>query len=147
MTPFQDNSPSRLPLASPLRQTVLVVDDDAKDLSCFASQLDRMGYAVEAVASHREAEAHLGRRHFDLLLLSLGGAILEGHRLLRLTLGRDKRTPVLVLARYLEIQYYIEAMQLGAADYLEKPLSPAQLERLVAKHGRPRQDEFSALQS
>lgn len=145
--PFQENLPALSPPASLFRQRVLVVDDDAKHLNFFTSLLEQLGYSVEAVANHRQAEGRLERRRFDLVPLSLGGAVLEARRLLRLTLGRDKRTPVVVLTRYAEIEYYIEAMQLGAADFLEKPVSTAQLERLVSTYCKPGQKEFSAFQS
>jgi DNA-binding NtrC family response regulator len=144
MEPFQQNLPLRSAQSSPPRQTVVVVDDDAKDLTRFTSLLEQMGYSVEAFASHREAEVRLEHRRFALVLLSLGSAVLEARRLLRLTLGRDKHTPVVVLTRWLEIEYYIEAMQLGAADFLEKPLSPTRLEHLVEKYCRSRHGKFSA---
>jgi DNA-binding NtrC family response regulator len=49
-----------------------------------------------------------------------------------------------VLTRCLEMNCYLEAMQLGAVDYLEKPLAPAEFEHLVTTHCQPRQGEISA---
>jgi DNA-binding NtrC family response regulator len=59
-------------------------------------------------------------------------------------LARNRRTPVVVLTRCLEMNCYLEAMQLGAADYLEKPVAPAEFERLVTTYFEPRQGEGSA---
>jgi DNA-binding response OmpR family regulator len=53
-------------------------------------------------------------------------------------------TPVVVLTRCLEMSCYLEAMQLGAVDYLEKPLPPAEFERLVTAHCQPQPGEISA---
>ena len=73
-----------------------------------------------------------------------GSPALEALPLVELTLARNRHTPVVVLTRYLEMSCYPEAMQLGAADYLEKPLAPAEFEHLVTTHCQPRQGEISA---
>ena len=52
---------------------------------------------------------------------------------------RDRRRPVLVVTRCMDMPCYLEAMQMGAIDYLEKPVPPADLLRFVrghVKHGR-----------
>jgi len=51
---------------------------------------------------------------------------------------------VLVLTRCLEMKCYLEAMQLGAADYLEKPLTPMEFERVVKAHCQSRHGEILA---
>jgi DNA-binding NtrC family response regulator len=142
MMPVNESSPLHSPQSSLLQRKVLMVDDDPKDLNDFSSLLERMGCRVEAFASHREAEGCLGRGHFDLVILSHGRTVLEARRLLRFILRLNRFTPVVVVTRYAEIEYYIEAMQLGASDYLEKPLSPLQLERLVATYCKSHQDEI-----
>ena len=73
-----------------------------------------------------------------------GSPAFESHDLVQLTLARDRHTPVVVLTRCLEMNCYLEAMQLGAVDYLEKPLAPAEFEHLVTTHCQPRQGEISA---
>ncbi len=133
--------------AQHFKPTVLLVDDDAKDLDYFSSLLKLKGYSVEAIASHHEAEIRLEHGGFDLVILSHGRAVLEARRLMRKTLQRDRCTPVVVITRCVEMEYYIEAMQLGAADFVEKPLSPVELERLVAKYCRPKERESSVLGS
>ena len=62
-----------------------------------------------------------GTRDFDFVIVSQGSPAFETHPLVELTLARNRHTPVVVLARCLEMNCYLEAMQLGAADYLEKP--------------------------
>ncbi len=145
MLPFQEYSTS--PQVSTRRQTVLVADDDAKDLNFITLLLQRMGYSVEAFGSHSEAESRLENGYFDLVILSQNSRALEARLLTRFALGRNRFTPVVVLARVLEIEFYIEAMQLGAADYVEKPLSPVELQRLVAKYCKPQEDDLSSLDS
>ena len=51
----------------------------------------------------------------------------------------DRRLPVLVLTECLDMDSYLEAMQLGAADCVEKPLRPDEVARLVETHVRRRE--------
>ena len=125
------------------RGRILLVEEDEKDLKHFTTLLGRMGYSVQAFMNYREAEGCLEHEHFDCVIVSQGSPAFETHDLVQLTLARDRHTPVVVLARCLEMNCYLEAMQLGAVDYLEKPLAPAELEHLISTHCQPRQGEIS----
>jgi len=140
------NDNPHLPSTQPClpRGRVLLVDEDEKDLKYFTTLLGRMGYSVRAFANYREAEGYLEHEHFDFVIVNQGSPAFETHHLVEFTLARNRHTPVVVLTRCLEMSCYLEAMQLGAADYLEKPLAPAEFERLVTTHCQPRQDEISA---
>ena len=144
MMPVNDNpflTPSRRCLP---RGTVLLVDEDEKDLKYFTTLLGRMGYSVRAFMNYQEAEGCLHREHFDFVMVSQGSPAFETQPLVELTLTRNRQTPVVVLTRCVEMNCYLVAMQLGAADYLEKPLAPAEFEHLVTTHCQPRQREISA---
>ena len=139
-----NNKPSLHPTQSLLPQgRILPVDEDEKDLKCFTTLLGRMGYSVRAVMNYREGEGCLEHEHFDFVIVSQGSPAFESHDLVQLTLARDRHTRVVVLTRCLEMNCYLEAMQLGAADYLEKPLAPAEFEHLVRTHCQPRKGEVS----
>jgi len=140
------NDKPHLPPTQPClpRGRVLLVDEDEKDLKYFTTLLGHMGYSVRAFANYQEAEGCLEHEHFDSVIVNQGSPAFESHRLVELTLARNRHTPVVVLTRNLEMNCYLEAMQLGAADYLEKPLAPAEFEHLVTTHFRPRQGESSA---
>ena len=127
------------------RGRILLVDEDEKDLKHFTTLLGRRGYSVRAFMNYREAEGCLEHEHFDFVIVSQGSSAFETHDLVQLTLARDGHTPVVVvLTRCLELKCYLEAMQLGAVYYLEKPLAPAEFEHLVTTHCKPRQGEISA---
>ena len=126
------------------RGRILLVDEDEHDLEYFTTLLARMGYSVRAFMNYREAEGCLEHEHFDFVIVSQGSPAFESHDLVQLTLARDRHTRVVVLTRCLEMNCYLEAMQLGAADYLEKPLAPAEFEHLVRTHCQPRKGEVSA---
>jgi DNA-binding NtrC family response regulator len=126
------------------RGRILLVDEDEKDLRYFTTLLGRMGYSVRAFMNYREAEGTMEHEHFDFAIVNQGSAAFEAHRLLELALAQNRHTPVVVLTRCLEMSCYLEAMQLGAVDYLEKPLPPAEFERLVTAHCQPQPGEISA---
>ena len=140
------NDKPHLPSSQPClpRGRVLLVDEDEKDLKYFTTLLGRMGYSVRAFTDYQEAERCLEHEHFDFVIVNQGSPAFEAHPLVQLTLARYRHTPVVVLTRCLQMNCYLEAMQLGAADYLEKPVTPAEFERVVTTHCRPRQGEISA---
>jgi DNA-binding NtrC family response regulator len=122
----------------------MLVDEDTRDLKHLASLLEGMGHSVHAFSDHRDAERYLEHGNFDLVIMCQGSPVLETHRLTRFATGRNRYTPVVVLSRHPEIKCYVEAIQHGASDYLEKPLSPEGLERLMTTYCKPRQNEVSA---
>jgi DNA-binding NtrC family response regulator len=122
----------------------LLVDDDAKDLKYFTMLLGGLGYAVRAFTNYQEAEGCLEHEHFDFVIVNQGSPAFEAHHLVEAALARNRHTPVVVLTRCLEMNCYLEAMQLGAVDYLEKPLAPAQFEHLITTHCQIHQDKRAA---
>ena len=126
------------------RGRILLVDEDERDLRYFATLLGRMGYSVRALMSYREAAGCLEHEHFDFVIVSQGSPAFETYDVVQRALARDRHTPVVVLTRCLEMNCYLEAMQLGAVDYVEKPLAPVEFERLVKTHCQPRQGEIAA---
>ena len=144
MMPGNDKPPRQPTQFLLPRGRILLVDEDEKDLKYFTTLLGRMGYSVRAFMNYREAEGCLEHEHFDFVIVSQGSPAFETHDLVQLTLSRDRHIPVVVLTRCLEMNCYLEAMQLGAVDYVEKPLAPAEFERLVKTHCQPRQGEIAA---
>jgi len=116
------------------RGRALLLGDDEKDVKYFTALLENLAYSVRAFTNYQEAEGCLEHEHFDFAIVSQGSPAFETHHLVQLTLARDRHTPVVVLTRCLEMNCYLEAMQLGAVDYLEKPLAPGEFEHLVTTH-------------
>jgi DNA-binding NtrC family response regulator len=101
---------------------VLVVDEDAADLVYYRTVLQRAGCAVVTCNSYDAALDCFGAEHFDLVVLSQGSSAFEGRRVLEKVMKMDRAEQVLVVARVLNMSCYLEAMQLGARDYLEEPV-------------------------
>jgi len=101
---------------------VLVVDEDRGDLVYYRTVLQRMGCSVVTCGTYEEALDCLKSEPFDLVVLSQGSSAFEGRRVLESALSVDRDRSVLVVARSLDMGCYLEAMQLGARDYLEEPI-------------------------
>jgi DNA-binding NtrC family response regulator len=101
---------------------VLVVDEDRADLVYYRTVLQRAGCAAVTCNSYDEALDCLGAERFDLVVLSQGSSAFEGRRVLEKAMAMDRAGQVLVVARVLNMNCYLEAMQLGARDYLEEPV-------------------------
>ncbi len=116
---------------------VLLVDEDFSYLQCQAHLLRRHGFDVQACASYDEGSASLASRDFDLIIVSQGGVEFEGRIVLEHVVEAGCRTPVLVSARHADVSCYLEAMSMGAADYLEKPLMASDLEKMKLRFLQP----------
>lgn len=100
----------------------LVVDGDPADLVYYRTVLQRTGCTVVTCNSYDEALDCVGAEHFDLIVLSQGSSAFEGRRVLEKAMAMDRAGQVIVVARVLNMSCYLEAMQLGARDYLEEPV-------------------------
>lgn len=120
-------------LSDSLKRRVLVVDDDLDDLLYYSAVLQHHGYEVRSIPSYSDGATCLDREDFDLIIVSQGSSDFEGRRVLARAIEKDRHTPVLVFTRSVEMSCYLEAIQSGAVDYIEKPLLPSQIADLVAR--------------
>jgi DNA-binding NtrC family response regulator len=121
-----------------LKPSLLVVDEDLGDLLRYSAFLRHQGYQVRAISSFTDGAACVESEDFDLIVVSQGSPSFEGRLVLVRAIERNRWTPVLVLTRAIEMPCYIEAMQSGALDYMEKPLLPSEIGQLVRKYLRTR---------
>lgn len=112
---------------------VLLVDDDGMFRRVMASELTRRGYKVVAVASGSEALEQAPRIDPDVTLLDLRLPDMDGIEVLKRLQERDGSAAVVVLTGHGTIDTAIQAIRLGAHDYLEKPCPIAKLEMTIQK--------------
>jgi DNA-binding NtrC family response regulator len=117
-----------------IRKRLLVVDENLEDLLYYSTVLRHQGYEVHSIPSYKDGEASVGREDFDLILLSQGSPNFEGRSVLSRAIERDRHAPVVVLSRSIDMPCYIEAMQCGALDYMQKPWLPSEIGLLVRKY-------------
>jgi len=113
---------------------VLLVDEEAGDLRILRLTLEGQGFEVFSCTSYDAAILCLESEPFDFVVVSQGTRAFEGRSVLDRAIQLDRRRPVLVLTRCIDMRCYLEAMQLGAIDYLEKPIPPLELLRFVQTH-------------
>ena len=120
---------------------LLVVDDEPSFRALLRDILEGAGHGVTEARDGAEALAFLDRGPFDLVLTDRLMPKVDGIELLRRVKARPSAPPVVLLTAHGSIPEAVEAVRLGAADYIAKPLpSPAALLDLVASL-LPRGDE------
>jgi len=120
---------------SPIK--VLLVEEDPKDLEVYASSLEHHGYDVRACARCSDGVRALERERFDFIVVGQGGPAFEGRLVLEYARRLDQPAPILVVTRCPGMRCYLEAMKLGALDYVERPHSPLRFARVLQTYLRP----------
>lgn len=118
------------------RRTVLLVNEDRADLRRYNSILGSFGCQVRCCGSYEEGTRLLDSGPFGLIIVGQGSPKFEGRCVLERAQEIGRRLRVLVVARCLDMPCYLEAMQLGAVDYLAEPLSAQELWRVADAHLR-----------
>lgn len=113
---------------------ILFVDEDLQDLYYLCRVLREQGRDPVPCESYAEAMRHLEVSRFEFVVVSQGSYAFEGRCVLERAIEIDRYTPVLVLTRCHNMNCYLDAMQLGAVDYLEKPIQPEEIARVVGTH-------------
>jgi len=120
--------------------TILVADDEEGVRTFVAEALESAGHRVVQAADGEEAARLLDERSFHLLVTDLKMPGRDGMELLRKVKAEAPETEVLVLTAYGSVDGAVEAMKLGALDYLQKPLSGPDEIRLLAARAAERFD-------
>lgn len=123
---------------------LLLVDENAADLEYYTEVLRYLGYEVEAVNSYSRAATTLGRDRFDLVIVDQGTANFEGRQVLSRAVEADHRVPVLVLTRTVDVDCCLEALDAGAHEYVQKPLTTPEVRELVNDYLKPSTLQFEA---
>jgi DNA-binding NtrC family response regulator len=117
-------------MSAPAHGSVLLADDEAGILKTLGRALREDGHEVVATASAAEAERLLQERPFDAFVVDHrmpGKTGLELLRQLAATLGEAERPQVIMMTAHATVESAIEAMKLGAYDYLQKPFEVEEL--------------------
>ncbi|HUZ47322.1 MAG TPA: response regulator [Terriglobia bacterium] len=129
-----DKQDTRLLAPGVRRPLVLWVDESAGDCDCFSRLLRDNGYDVWISSNYDDGVRCLGGRPFDCVVVDQGSPAFEGRLILEYSVALDRRLPVIVITRFHDMGCYLEAMQLGAVDYLEKPQAAAEIIRVLKTH-------------
>ena len=106
---------------------ILVVEDNELVADAIVRGLAMAGFAVDRAANAESASVALGAEHFDLAVLDIGLPGADGLTLLRRLRSNGKTLPVMVLTARDTLAAKVEALDLGADDFLMKPFEQAEL--------------------
>ncbi|MEZ5429497.1 MAG: sigma-54 dependent transcriptional regulator [Pyrinomonadaceae bacterium] len=113
---------------------LLVVDDENNLRLVVQKELSRQGHEVETASDGEEAWEKLEEQDFDVLLCDINMPRLDGMALLRRLREKSQNPPeVIMLTGQATVESAIEAMKLGAYDYLTKPYRITELAALVTQ--------------
>ena len=101
---------------------ILVVEDDAVSSALIEGFLNEAGYEAVCVMDGADALLELGRREFDLLLLDINIPTLDGLRLFEIMIQKGIDTPAIFVTGSASPEVEARSLELGAADFLRKPI-------------------------
>ncbi len=116
-----------------MKPRILIVDDEELVRDFISEVLLRMGYAPLAAPSGEKAIEYLEKSEYDLVITDYKMPGLSGDDVLRKAVELWSDCRVIILTAFGTIDHAVEAMKLGAHDYITKPISPDHLEVVVNK--------------
>ncbi len=112
---------------------ILIVDDELIVRESMKNWLEEEGYTVFTAENADEALSLLGQKEFDLVFLDIKMPGIDGIEVLKRIKSTYPFIDVVMMTAYASINSAVEAMKLGAYDYLTKPFDPEYLSMLVKK--------------
>ena len=107
--------------------SILIVEDDITFSLMLTTWLGKKGFVVRSSSSVSDAKRKLGEEAFDVVISDLRLPDSDGIDLLKWLKSTHPSLPLIMMTSYAEIQTAVQAMKLGAADYIAKPLNPDEL--------------------
>ena len=115
------------------RGLVLLVDDEQSIARAYARTLGAAGFAVEVAFDGKEAAAAARDRSFDVIISDIAMPEMNGLELLRAVREHDLDVPFVLMTGGPAIESAVRAVEYGALRYLIKPVTPGELEEVVAR--------------
>jgi two-component system response regulator PilR (NtrC family) len=110
---------------------IIVVDDEPGMREFLGMVLSKNGYIVETVADGYEAINRMENNLYDLAVLDIVVPSINGIDVLRIINEKSPETSVIMITAYASHKTALEAMKLGAYDYIEKPFKISELKKVI----------------
>ena len=114
-------------------KTILVIDDDKMILMILKQTLSKEGYRVSTAASGEEGIAMLASSNTDLVLTDYMMPGMSGIEVLNVIKQNQPLLPVIMLTGHGDVALTIKAIQLGAVDFIEKPIHSKELLEIIKR--------------
>ena len=112
---------------------ILVVDDEENAREGLSKILTKEGYRIETAANGKEAVDALKHRSFDLVITDMRMPLMDGFEVLREIKKMKESVGVIMITAYGEVESYLEAMDMGAFEYINKPVRVNELKKVIIK--------------
>jgi DNA-binding NtrC family response regulator len=112
---------------------VLIVDDEKNIRLTLSIALESMELEIDTAMNGEEALAKLGQKDFGLILLDLKMPGMDGMEVLQKVSEIRPDIRVIIITAHGTIESAVDAMKLGAVDFIQKPFSPDEIRELVSK--------------
>jgi DNA-binding NtrC family response regulator len=113
--------------------SLLIVDDEKNIRLTLSQALEALKVGVDAAATGEEALAKLEEKPFALILLDLKMPGMDGIEVLRRVRQARPDIKVIIITAYGTVESAVEAMKLGAVDFIQKPFAPNDIRELVSR--------------
>ncbi len=114
-------------------EKVLLIDDEVEFTQALAERMETRGLRVTTAGSGDEAVKHVGQESFDAVILDLFMPGMDGIETLKKLLRKNPDLQVILLTGHATVEKGVEAIKLGAMDFLEKPAEIEKLMELINK--------------
>jgi len=112
---------------------ILVVDDEPVVCRSCEKILAEDGYEVSTVFTGREGLEKVRQEHFDVTITDMKIPDIGGMEVLECIRGEQPDMPVVMITGYASVDTAVEAMKLGAFDYIPKPFTPEEISAIIKK--------------
>ena len=112
---------------------IAIVDDEVDMRESIGQWLALAGYDAQIYASARDALKQIDANYPGIVITDLKMPEIDGMQFLKKLLAQDSSLPVIMITGHGDVPMAVEAMRLGAFDFLEKPFDPQRLSALAKK--------------
>jgi DNA-binding response OmpR family regulator len=116
-----------------MNERLLIVDDETNVRLSFRMTLETEGYEILEAHSGEHAVQLLAQHSFALAILDMRMPGMDGLELLAKMRESGIRVPAMIVTAYSDVSHAVKAMKLGAIDFLQKPLRPAEFRNIVTE--------------
>ena len=128
-----------------MTKSILIVEDDITFGMMLKTWLSKKGFEVSSVSNIARAHKHIESQTVDLILSDLRLPDQDGIDLLKWLNKQDKNIPLIIMTGYADIQSAVQAMKLGAQDYIAKPVNPEELLKKITEALQSSQPSLKAV--
>ncbi len=118
--------------AHPKKKSILIVDDEIHVRDGLSEILQQDGFHVETASDGKEALALAMNKEFDLMISDIKMPEMDGLQVLDKIQKINPQIRVIMVTAFGDVQTYLKSMQLGAHEYINKPIRIEELKRVIA---------------